>query len=200
MRQFDYPLIAIILTTTLLQGCVGAVLVGGTAAGGTVAHDRRTMKANMDDSAIEFELASQLSNDQELKAHTNVSATSYNAVLLLTGQAESSAYRDRYVALSQQITKLKRVVDEIEIAPDATLSEISSDSYVTSKVKLSLFDVQLPDFDPSRVKVITEKGSVYLMGLVTTVEADAVVQKVRYVKGVKRVVKVFEYVKEPVRE
>lgn len=146
----------------------------------------------MDDSAVEFKLADLVHNDQDLLAHSSVSATSYNALLLLTGQADTIAYRDRYLALARQVPTVKRIVDEIAIAPDASLSEVSNDSYITSKAKLALFGVQLPDFDPSRVKVITEKGVVYLLGLVTRKEADAVVEKVRYVKGVKRVVKVFE--------
>ena len=193
MNLYRYRIALILTTITLLQGCMGAVLVGGAAATGAVIHDRRSAEASMDDTAIEFRLANLASEDQDLLDHTHVSATSFNRVLLLTGEAESDVYRARYLALARQVPKVKRIVDEIQIGPEATLSQVSNDSYITSRVKLALFDVQLEDFDPSRVKVVTELGVVYLMGLVTRAEADAVVEKVRYVPGVQRVVKVFEY-------
>jgi osmotically-inducible protein OsmY len=85
-------------------------------------------------------------------------------------------------------------VNEIRIIDNPTLLSTGRDVYLTSRVKLSLFDLGLPDFDPSRVKVVTERNVVYLMGLVTPEEAAAVVEKVRYVRGVKRVVKIFEYI------
>ena len=86
------------------------------------------------------------------------------------------------------------MVNEIQVGPSSTLAQNSNDSYITSKVKMKMFDIEIPNFDPTRVKIITEMGTVYLMGLLTHQEADAVVEKARYVKGVARVVKVFEYV------
>ena len=73
------------------------------------------------------------------------------------------------------------------------MTEQGNDVYITSKVKIKLFDIKLPDFDPTRVKVVTDQGIVYLMGILSRKEAAEVVQTVRYVSGVKRVVKIFEY-------
>ncbi|PLX62634.1 BON domain-containing protein [Sedimenticola selenatireducens] len=89
---------------------------------------------------------------------------------------------------------VKRTVNEVQIGPNATLTEQSKDSWITSKAKIELFNIKLPQFDPTRVKVITENGVVYLMGMVTPEEATAVVDKIRYLSGVTKVVKVFEYI------
>jgi osmotically-inducible protein OsmY len=187
-----------LLATTLiliigLQGCV-PLIVGGGAAGVSMIHDRRTAGAAMEDQNIELKAVRLEYDDPEIKDRTSVSATSYNMLVLLTGQAETEELRDRYVDKIKQIPHVKKVVDEIQIGPTSSLAQNSSDSYITSKVKVKMFDIEIPDFDPTRVKIITEMGTVYLMGLLTHQEADAVVEKARYVEGVTRVVKVFEYV------
>lgn len=183
-----------VLPLLILQGCAPAVIVGGGATGTSVAHDRRSAGASLDDQIIELKMLTRLQQDDELSNHTSVSATSYNYVLLLTGQAENAAYRDRFSRIAANVPKVKKVVNEVQIGPGASISESSGDAYLTAKVKLELFEVDLPDFDPSRVKVVTERGAVYLMGLLTAQEASTVVEKVRYINGVNKVVKVFEYV------
>ena len=80
------------------------------------------------------------------------------------------------------------------IGAERTFTESTNDVYLTSRAKLALFDVDIPDFDPTRIKVVTSQGTVYLMGLATRREAQAASDKVRYVSGVKHVVKVFEYI------
>ncbi len=185
--------LALFLTITI-QGCTPLVVGGVAATGAVVVHDRRSTGVTLDDQNIELKAMRVRLQDKELSEHTNISATSYNLVLLLTGQAETEELRERYNNVASQIPQVKRVVNEVVIGPNSTLVERSSDTYITSKVKVKLFNVKLPEFDPTRVKVVTEQGSVYLMGLLTEQEADAVVEVVRYVSGVKRVVKVFEYI------
>jgi len=181
-----------LLIAALLQGCA-PVVVGGAATGVSVVHDRRSAGTAIDDQTIELKALSRVTNDADLNRHTHVSTTSYNRVVLLTGQADSAEYRDRYVELVRTIPLVRRVVNEVQIGPAASLSEQSNDAFITTRVKLELFKIKLPDFDPTRVKVVTERGVVYLMGIVRPQEADAVVEKVRYLRGVKQVVKVFEY-------
>ncbi len=89
---------------------------------------------------------------------------------------------------------VKRVINEIEIGPKSSIREDANDSWITSKGKLELFEIKLPGFDPTRVKITTQRGVVYLMGRVTQQEADATVEKIRFLRGVKRVVKIFEYI------
>ncbi|MEW7978017.1 MAG: BON domain-containing protein [Candidatus Sedimenticola endophacoides] len=181
-----------LLGTPLLQGCAAAVL-GGGVTGVSVAHDRRSAGTVLDDQTIELKAMNQLAGAGDLKERGNFNTTSYNQVVLLTGQADSGEHRDHYERLVRAIPGIKRVINEIQLAPRAGLKEQSNDVYLTSKVKVALFDIKLPDFDPNRVKVVTERGVVYLMGLLKHNEADAVVEKARFVSGVKQVVKVFEY-------
>ncbi len=193
-RPSPLSLVSILLTALLLQAC-GPAVVGGAAVGtATLIHDRRTSGTVVDDQRIEFEAASAIDAAADLKDKVRVSATSYNRVLLLTGQAPNAALRARIEALVRPIQGVRRVVNAITLGPPAELSEISHDTWITTKVKTALTKIDLPDFDPLRVKVVTEQGVVYLMGLVTREEARAVVEKVRYVDGVKKVVKIFEYI------
>jgi osmotically-inducible protein OsmY len=185
-------IIVILLAINLLYGCA-PVVVGGAATGASVVHDRRSVGTTVEDQNIEIKALRIRAQDDDLTKNSNLSATSYNKVVLLTGQANSEEYRRRYVDKIRRIPEIKRVVDEIQIGPSASLTQQGKDAFTTSKVKIKLFDVKLPDFDPTRVKVVTNSGNVYLMGIVTEQEAAQVVQKVRYVSGVKRVIKIFEY-------
>ena len=194
MRHRLSPLVILGVLSLLLHGCAPAVIVGGGATGTSVAHDRRSAGASLDDQVIEIKILTNLQQDDELGDHASVSATSYNYVVLLTGQADDAYYRDRFGRMAANVPKVKKVVNEVQIGPAASIGESSSDAYLTAKVKLELFEIDLPDFDPSRVKVVTERGAVYLMGLLTEQEARAVVEKVRYIRGITKVVKVFEYV------
>ncbi|HXK55805.1 MAG TPA: BON domain-containing protein [Gammaproteobacteria bacterium] len=182
-----------VLLAVVLQGC-GAMLVGGAATGAAVIHDRRSAGAVLDDKNLQFKIHAAVSSDAELSKHTNLSVTSYNYAVLLTGQAENSDYRERLVEVARNTPLVKRVIDQIEIGASSSLSQEAHDAYLTAKVKLELLNISLPSFDPTRVKVVTELNVVYLMGLVTQEEAAAVVEKARYIKGVERVVKIFEYI------
>ena len=180
-------------TLMLAQGCT-AVIVGGAATGAAVIHDRRSAGVVLDDQTIEVKAIASIEDDDELGDHSNISATSYNHVVLLTGQAESAVLRQRAADIAGRIWPVKRVVNEVVIGPSVSLAQKGEDSWITSKVKLELLKVDLESFDASRVKVVTENNVVYLMGLVTAAEAAAAVEKARWVDGVTKVVKVFEYI------
>lgn len=185
-------LCATILSAGILQGCATAV-VGGAAAGVSAVHDRRSFGTNIDDQTIELKLLNAFSGDQSISDGAHLAATSYNYVVLLTGQSENAEAKRRAEELTNNTPLVKRVVNEIQVTPKATLSQQSKDAWLTSKAKLDLFNVKVQGFDPSRIKVISELGVVYLMGIVTAQEADAAVEKIRYISGVKQVVKVFDY-------
>jgi osmotically-inducible protein OsmY len=176
-----------------LSGC-GAVVVGGAVTGVAVAHDRRTAGTFVEDQEIFLRAITLRSRDEVLKQKTNLNVDVYNLQVLLTGQAENmdivEAYRQKIV----QIPRVRTVFNEVTVGAESTWSEAAADTYLTSKVKVALFGVKLENFDPTRVKVTSSLGSVYLMGLLTPAEADAVTEKVRFVSGVKRVVKLFEYI------
>jgi osmotically-inducible protein OsmY len=170
------------------------VIGGAAAAGATVIHDRRTAGTQLDDQEIEIRALNLRTQNPDIGKHSEISVTSYNQVVLLTGQAETPQIRHRYAEMVAKIPRVKRVVNEIQIAPADSFSEDSADTYITAQVKLALFKVDSEGFDPGHVKVVTSSRIVYLMGLVTRTEADKVVEVVRHTEGVEKVVKVFDYI------
>ena len=180
-------------SATLLGGCT-AVVVGGTAAGVGVVHDRRTVGTVIEDKEIQLKALRILHSDEYLEKHSNIDVTVYNLVVLLTGQAESPEVVARFRDQVARLPRVRKVIDEVAIGAEGTWSDATADAYLTSRVKLALFDVGIEGFDPLRVKVVTSQGTVYLMGLLTPQEADRVTDKVRYISGVKKVVRLFEYI------
>ncbi|MCB1924856.1 MAG: BON domain-containing protein [Gammaproteobacteria bacterium] len=176
-----------------LSGC-GAVVVGGAVTGAAVAHDRRTTGTVVEDQEIFLRAITMRQQDAALKQKTNINVDVYNLQVLLTGQAENAQVVEDYAQRVAQIPRVRHVFNEVVVGAESTWSESTADAYLTSKVKVALFNVKLPGFDPTRVKVTSSLGTVYLMGLLSPQEADAATEEVRFVSGVKRVVKLFEYV------
>ncbi len=185
--------IAIALLATSLTGC-GAVVVGGALTTAKVAHDRRTTGTFVEDQEIWLRAVGIRNEDEELQRLSNINVDVFNLQVLLTGEAENAEIVERYRQQVAAIPRVRHVFNEVTIGAESTWSEATADAYLTTKVKLALFDVDVPGFDPTRVKVTSSQGSVYLMGLVTAQEADAATERVRFVSGVKRVVKLFEYI------
>jgi len=182
-----------VLTASILQGCT-AVAVGTAATGATAAHDRRTIGTFVEDQDI-FIHAIRLKNaDKDLQKRSNIGIDVYNLQVVMTGQAEDADLVARYREKISKIPRVTKVYDEVNIGAESTWGDEAQDTYLTSKVKLALFDIGIKGFDPTRVKVTSSLGSVYLMGILTQNEADAVTEKVRFVSGVKRVVRLFEYI------
>lgn len=181
-----------LLLAALLQGCAAPLVVGGAAVGGAaVAHDRRTAGTLVDDQGIELKVADAISKDKALNDQAHINATSFNGIVLLTGEAPNQTLRARATSLASKVEKVRRVQNEIAIGKPSSLSSRSNDAWITTKVKTKLLTSD--KVDGTRVKVVTEAGTVYLMGLVKRKEANEAVAVVRNTSGVKRVVKVFEY-------
>lgn len=182
------------LTIPLLQGC-GALLLGGVVVGGaSVVHDRRTTRTLLEDGHIKRSAAQLLSEAPDIKMHSRIAITSYNHLVLLTGQAETRQVRDRFARKVARLPKVKKMVNEVTIGPPARLTREGEDALITLRVKLALAKIDIPGFDTTRVKVVTEAGTVFLMGLVYPGEGKAAAEKARHVPGVTKVVKVFEYI------
>ncbi len=175
----------------VLAGCVAAA-GAGAAAGATAAHDRRSTGAFVDDQIIEVKALQLFIGDPGLSDQAHLNATSVNNVVLLSGEAPNAALRERAVALVRGINKVRKVHDEIAIAAPSALISRSSDTVITGKVKVAL----LSDNQSSalRIKVVTERGVVYLLGVATRREGNAAAEASRRVGGVQRVVKLFEYI------
>ncbi|MCI0400016.1 MAG: BON domain-containing protein [Gammaproteobacteria bacterium] len=182
--------ILFVLSLALLHGCAGA-LFAGTVTGAAVVHDQRSTGAIIDDQDIELKAAKANFEDEELRNKTHINVTSFNYIVLVTGEAPTPELKQRMITIVENIPKATKVHDEVTIAEPTSIVARTSDSYITAKVKTKLFTI--PDYDPTRVKVVTEKGVVYLMGIVTQEQGTQAADAARSVAGVQKVVKLFEY-------
>lgn len=186
-------LLLLILTASLLSGCAAAV-VGGAAVGASAVHERRSVGAMIDDEGIEWKIRGAINDDKTLSRQSHTSVVSLNGVVLLVGQTPTESLRQQAGKLAGSVDNVRMVHNELLIAAPNTYVTRTSDSYVTSKVKTSLFKVKgHDDFDPTRVKVVTENGIVYLMGILYRSEANDAAKQASQVGGVQKVVKLFEY-------
>ena len=184
----------------LLQGCAAAVLSTGApgvagaagAASAATAVGRRSAGTVVDDQVIEVKATARLLRDRTIFESSHVNATSYNGILLLTGETPNLALRSRAEDLVKDIEKVRRIQNELAIVAPSSLLSRSSDAVITGKIKTALgrYDIRVA----ARTKVVTENGVVYLMGLLRSDEADAATEIARRIGGVQRVVKIFEYV------
>lgn len=179
------------LTAALLQGCVGAIVAGG-AAGASAAADRRTMGTIVEDQSIEIKAKRAINADGELADRARIGTTSFNGVLLLTGQAPTEEARKRAAEKVQGIEKVKKVHNEITVGKPIALDTASRDTWITTKVKSMLLGAK--GISANDIKVVTDNGVVYLMGLVTRAEADIASDIASRTDGAERVVRIFEYV------
>lgn len=194
MRKIKYFTYFLLITVSapLLQGC--AAVVAGTAATSVmVAQDRRTAGTIVEDKSIELKALQAIVDASHDNADVHIGATSYNNRVLLVGQAPSYKVRSDIENAVRKIDKIKQVHNEIVIARPTTLLARSHDSWITTKIKSEMTVTK--DFNPTRVKVTTENGIVYLMGIVKKPEEQIAVDIARHTKDVKKVVKIFEYEK-----
>jgi osmotically-inducible protein OsmY len=170
------------------------LIVGGAAATGTsIALDDRTTGTVVEDQAIELRIRSALSRIPGMTKQTHINVISYNGIVLLVGEAPSESLRTLAGDTAQGQSKVRRVHNEIKIAAPSALMVRSSDTVITGKVKTALLNIGIRGADALRVKVVTENGTVYLMGLVTREEGDKITNAARRVSGVQRIVKLFEH-------
>jgi len=172
----------------LLNGCAPIVVGGAAATGAMVSVDRRTVGTMTEDQGIEVRAANRISRKFD-DAHVNV--TSYNRMVLLTGEVGSAAAKAEAGQIAQAVDNVRGVHNEIQVAGNSSLTARANDSYLTSKVKARLVDSG--KIHALHVKVVTENGVVYLMGLVRRQEADVATELARTTGGVQKVVRVFEY-------
>lgn len=170
-----------------LSGCF-PLIAGGAVGGALVASDRRPAGTYVNDQTIEAKALSQLSGHYPA-AHVNVN--SYNQAVLLTGEVPDEATRRQIALTIRALPGVRRLYDQTDIMPASSLGDRSNDTWITSKVRARLLDGK--GYAPQAVKVVTERGVVYLLGLVTRPESEAIIDVVRQTAGVRKVVPVFEY-------
>ena len=177
--------------STLMSGC--AVLAGGAILGSSMmATDRRTSGTQVEDQAIEFKAVRRASELLGDRGHVNV--TSYNRLVLITGEVPTEADKAAVEQGVARIENVRSVVNELTVTMPSSIGNRSNDTLITSKVKASMVDAK--DVQANAYKVVTERGVVYLMGRVTEREANRGAEISRGVSGVRKVVKVFDVVSE----
>jgi len=174
-----------------LSGCVTALVAGAVIATVDIIHDRRTVGEYIDDGAIEVTARNILISRPEIRKAAHVKPVSWNGILLITGEIDDEQIKTELVDRFSNIQGVRQLVDETTITGKTRLLARTNDAWISSKVKSSL--LIKTGLDANRVKVITTRGSVYLMGIVTSEEAGKATELARKVRGVERVVKVFEY-------
>lgn len=172
-----------------LTGCIPLVAAGAVGTGVLIADDRRTSGTYVDDEGIELKTGSRIGERYRDRTHVNV--TSYNKVVLLTGEVASEDARLEIGRIAKGVEGVRYVVNELAVGPASSLSSRSSDTYITSHVKARFIDARR--FQVNHVKVVTENRVVYLMGLVSQNEAEAAAAIAARTGDVRKVVQVFEF-------
>jgi osmotically-inducible protein OsmY len=180
----------LLLVCTL--GACAPLMIAGVAGTAMVASDRRTSGAQLEDESIELRAQSRIRDNLGERVHVNV--TSFNRQVLLTGEVTAEKDRQAVLQLVERIENVKAVVNELAVMPLSNLSERSNDLLIVAKVKASFVDSR--DLFANAFKVVTERGTVYLMGRVTQREANSATQLTRNVGGVNKVVRLFEIISE----
>jgi osmotically-inducible protein OsmY len=189
---------SLVLTGVVLAAALSSLsacaplLVGGAVMTGVVATDRRTAGAQLEDEAIELKVSSAVRRDLGERVHLNV--TSFNRKVLLSGEARSQSDKDRAEKLAQSQENVQAVVNDLAVTTPSSVTERSKDIVITSQAKAAFIDAK--DLQVNSIKVVTERGVVYLMGRVTSREAKRASDIVRGIGGVTKVVRVFDEISE----
>lgn len=192
MKNFIFVTIIVVIMALTLQGCIFVAGAAAGAAGIAAVYDHRKIEQVVDDQNLANRMMREIARDPEIRAsNTHIDVTSFNHVILLTGQTVTPGLRDKANAIAQNTPDVKRVYNEIAIkGPTSSLTR-TSDAWITTKIKTQMLATK--GLASGSIKVITENGSVYLMGIVTHEQADISVDIARSVSGVQKVVKVFQY-------
>ncbi|RDI44760.1 BON domain-containing protein [Aquicella lusitana] len=187
MKKF----MAIIVLAFSLQGCI---FVAGAAAGAAaiaIVYDHRTIENTLQDTRIANKIADKINKVPALRDESHIEVTVFNRVVLLTGETPNPAWRQQAEDIAKSDPEISRVYNQITIqGPTSTLTR-TSDSWITTKIKGQMLATE--DLKSSSIKVVTENGVVYLMGIVNRQQADIAVDIARQVSGVQKVVKIFQY-------
>ena len=196
MKHVLFKTLAFSLCAAVMVGSLTACLplvIGGAALGGSlVATDRRTSGAQLEDEGIELRGVSRLRSNLGERGHVNL--TSYNRQVLLTGEVPSAQDKQLAEQIVSRVDNVASVVNELTVSGNSSLTQRSSDTLITGRVKAQLIDA--PDLSSNAFKVVTERGTTYLMGRVTQREADRATNVARATSGVQKVIRIFDFITE----
>lgn len=195
MKFSTQKLLTLAVLTASLGGALSAcapMLVGGVVMGSLMATDRRTTGTQVEDEGIELRAASRIRENLGERVHVNV--TSYNRQVLVTGEVPSAQDKLLVEQLVSRVDNVRSIVNELAVLGNTTLTQRSSDSLVTGRVKAGFVDAK--DLFANAFKVVTERGTTYLMGRVTQREADRATEVTRGIDGVQKVVRLVEIISD----
>jgi len=182
--------LAVLVILSTLQSCAVATVVAITA-GASMATDRRSIGNQIDDQSIEVEAYNEITKNKALNDNSNLHIISVNGSVLIVGQAPTTHLKDQALKIINSIKGVVRIHDQIRIGNTTAVTTQTNDVWLTSKVKTALFSSD--GVNGKNIKVVTENGEVFLMGIVSKKEADTAVNITRNISGVSRVFKAFEY-------
>lgn len=184
--------VAALLVLSLSMSACAPLLIGGAATTAVVANDRRSSGAFLEDASLELKINQKI--EAAMKGRAHLSVTSFNRRVLLTGEVATPALKALAQELAKGVPNVALVVNELVVAGNASTTQRAADALLLSRVKIALIAAQ--NIDASIAKVVADRGQIYLMGLMTAREADAVTEVVRRVSGVQGVVRVIEVISE----
>lgn len=190
MRRPIRNMLFVPLLALLLSACE-ILVVSAIVSSIDIAHDRRSIGEYIDDSSIELNINNKVIHTKENRQSYRVDATSWNGIVLLTGEVDTEQNKLNLIEHARNVQGVRQVVDETSIMDKASLGTRSNDTWLTTKTKSKL--IRTMGTDANRIKVKTVRSTIYLMGIVTQEEAENATETARSIKGVERVVKVFEY-------
>jgi len=180
-------ILPICLAAGILQGCMNAAVTGAQAV-----YSRHGIQSTLNDHYIMMKAERAIYLDTTRFQDTNVCVSSFNGVVLIAGQVENNAQRVEIEAIVKKIPGVREVHDATTLSSPSSAMIRVSDAWITTKIKTKL--IAMNDIDPSQIKVVTENGVVYLMGIVPPDQADIAVDLAKTTEGVQSVVKVFSYI------
>ncbi|AQS40468.1 putative periplasmic or secreted lipoprotein [Shewanella psychrophila] len=180
------PLMAVVL---MLQGCAGAVMLGAVG-GAMMVNDERSFQTQLGDTNADFQISSELAKLEDVKNQANITGVVMNGNTLMIGQSPNSMLRDKAIRAVQELQLGGKIHNQIRIGNPTSFTTRSNDTWITTKVKSRMLNTD--NLDVTRIKVITENGEVFLLGVVARDQAELAVDVARNTAGVRKVVKVFE--------
>jgi osmotically-inducible protein OsmY len=174
-----------------LQGCAVAVGAAAGAAAVAIVYDHRMIRHSLEDTTISNKIVDKIHANPAMRNASHIEVTVFNHVVLLTGQTPNSEWKQRADEIAKSFPEVTRVYNQITIeGPTSSLTR-TSDSWITTKIKGEMLAEKY--LKSSSIKVVTESGVVYLLGIVTREQSDIAVDIARQVSGVQKVVKIFQY-------
>ena len=183
-----------LLNFLLMTGCTSVATSPEEITEQSLLQERRNRETILMDKDIEAEAYSELNSEEDILNQCHVTITAYNGAALITGESPNEELKKKIISIVQVVPNVKLIHDNLSIANPSDSSSRANDQLITDTIRTALSQIRtMPDFDPAMVKVITENGTVYLMGFVRRDEGAVVINVTKLQPGIKQIITIFEY-------